>query len=58
VWRLLQPGGQVLFNTLTATPLYVGNQELTEHLQQLGFEVKEVEVEVLNRLLILQKPAE
>jgi spermidine synthase len=58
VWRLLQPGGQVLFNTLTATPLYIGNQELTEHLQLLGFGVKEVEVEVLNRLLILQKPAE
>ena len=56
VWRVLPPGGQVLFNTLTADPLVVAGEELTEHLAGMGFLVKEVEVELLNRLLVLRKP--
>ncbi|QNH62824.1 spermidine synthase [Hymenobacter sediminicola] len=55
IWRVLPPGGQVLFNTLTANPLTVAGEELTEHLAGLGFSVKEVEVELLNRLLILER---
>ncbi|WBO83566.1 spermidine synthase [Hymenobacter yonginensis] len=56
VWRLLTPGGRVLANTLTAAHLSIQGQELAEFLPQLGFRVKEVEVELLNRLLILEKP--
>ncbi|SHK27215.1 spermidine synthase [Hymenobacter psychrotolerans] len=56
VWRALKPGGQVLFNTLTSAPLAVEEQELTEYLAQLGFAVREIEVEALNRLLVLRKP--
>lgn len=55
IWRALAPGGQVLFNTLTSAPLAVAGQELTEHLAGLGFAVKEIEVEALNRLLVLRK---
>ncbi|WBA40626.1 spermidine synthase [Hymenobacter canadensis] len=56
IWRLLAPGGRVLANTLTAAHLSIEGQELAEFLPQLGFRVKEVEVELLNRLLILEKP--
>jgi len=55
VWRLLGPGGYVLFNTLTEVPLYVGNQELPTYLESVGFAVKDLEVERLNQLLILRK---
>lgn len=57
VWRLLRPGGHVVFNTLLSTEVWVENQEVSQYLKQLGFEVKEVEVEEFNRLLILRKPA-
>ena len=56
IWRVLPPGGQVLFNTLTADPLTVAGEEVTEYLAGLGFLVKQIEVELLNRLLVLRKP--
>lgn len=55
VWRVLRPGGYVLFNTLTEVPLYVANQELPAYLAGVGFSVKDLEVERLNQLLILRK---
>ncbi|MBC8082209.1 MAG: fused MFS/spermidine synthase [Hymenobacter sp.] len=54
--RVLRPGGYVLFNTLTETPLQVAGQELPAYLAGLGFSVKDLEVERLNQLLILRKP--
>lgn len=56
VQRILGPGGYVLFNTLSEVPLYVGNQELPAYLADVGFTVKDLEVERLNQLLILRKP--
>lgn len=55
LWRLLRPGGYVLFNTLTRTPLWIEGQEILDYFAGLGFAVKELEVELLNRLLVLQK---
>ena len=55
--RLTRPGGWVLCNLLITADLRPENQPLPEFLEQLGFEVKEVEVEQLNRLLILHRPA-
>jgi spermidine synthase len=55
VWRVLRPGGYVLFNTLSEVPLYVGNEELPTYLAGAGFSVRDLEVERLNQLLILQK---
>lgn len=57
LWRVLRPDGYVLVNTLTEVPLYVENEELPAYLEALGFTVKELEVELLNRLLVLQKTA-
>ncbi|MDF7813035.1 fused MFS/spermidine synthase [Hymenobacter sp. YC55] len=57
LWRALRPGGYVLVNTLTEVPLYVENEELPTYLETAGFTVKELEVELLNRLLVLQKTA-
>lgn len=55
VRRVLQPGGYVLFNTLSEVPLYVGNDELPTYLAGAGFSVQDLEVERLNQLLILRK---
>jgi spermidine synthase len=55
--RILQPGGYVLFNTLTADPVWIGQAPATDFWSHQGFEVKEVEVELLNLLYILHKPA-
>lgn len=56
VRRLLAPGGYVLFNALASAPLAVEGVALAEYLATLGFTVKDLEVEQLNRLLILQLP--
>ncbi|UOG74384.1 fused MFS/spermidine synthase [Hymenobacter tibetensis] len=53
--QLLRPGGYVLANTLTDVPLEVEGEELAIYLEKQGFTVKELEVELLNRLLVLQK---
>ncbi|WP_045689677.1 spermidine synthase [Hymenobacter sp. AT01-02] len=55
IWRLLQPGGYVLFNTLTKDSLVVAGQDVAAYLPTVGFAVKEVEVEQYNRLLVLHK---
>ncbi|RPD49833.1 methyltransferase domain-containing protein [Hymenobacter sediminis] len=56
LWRLLRPGGFVVFNTLISTPVWVERLEIHEYLAEVGFLVKDVEVEEFNRLLILRKP--
>ncbi|GAB2771197.1 methyltransferase domain-containing protein [Hymenobacter latericoloratus] len=56
LWRLLRPGGYVVFNTLLGTEVWVESLEVSSYLEQLGFQVKEAEVEEFNRLLILRKP--
>lgn len=53
--RVLRPGGYVVFNLLTTTELWPDGQELPEFLDGLGFEVKDMEVETYNRLLVLRK---
>ncbi|MFD2787686.1 spermidine synthase [Hymenobacter rubripertinctus] len=53
--RLTRPGGWVLCNLLTSAELWPEGQPLSGFLEQLGFEVKDVEVEQFNRLLILRK---
>ncbi|TGE09927.1 spermidine synthase [Hymenobacter fodinae] len=55
--RILQPGGRVLFNSLTADPVFINLESATEFWERLGLEVKEVEVELLNLLYILHKVA-
>lgn len=56
LWRLLRPGGCVVFNTLLSTPVWVEGLEIHEYLAGVGFLVKDVEVERFNRLLILRRP--
>lgn len=56
LWRLLRPGGSVVFNTLLSTEVWVEGQEVHEYLAGMGFSVKDVPVEEFNRLLILRKP--
>ncbi|OWP64916.1 hypothetical protein CDA63_00735 [Hymenobacter amundsenii] len=53
--RVLRPGGWALCNLLTTADLYPDGQQLPEFLAGLGFEVKDMEVEQFNRLLILRK---
>jgi spermidine synthase len=53
--RILLPGGYVLVNVLTEVMLEVEDEELAVYLYDIGFTVKELEVEHLNRLLVLQK---
>lgn len=53
--RLTRPGGWVLCNLLVTAELWPDGQYLPEFLEELGFEVKDLEVEQLNRLLILRK---
>lgn len=55
VYRVLPPGGYVLFNSLTAVPLLIEGTPVADFLISLGFTVKDVEVELLNRLLVLRK---
>ncbi|HLK97085.1 MAG TPA: fused MFS/spermidine synthase [Hymenobacter sp.] len=55
VRRVLRPDGYVLFNTLTNATLDIAGEELSVYLQRHGMVVKELEVEQLNRLLILRK---
>ncbi|RSK46133.1 spermidine synthase [Hymenobacter perfusus] len=55
--RVLRPGGYVVFNLLMTTELWPDGQELPEFLAGLGFEVKDLEVETYNRLLVLRKPS-
>ncbi|MBX0291291.1 fused MFS/spermidine synthase [Hymenobacter sp. HSC-4F20] len=57
LWRLLRPDGYVLVNILISTEVWVENQEVSSYLAEVGFLVKEMEVEEYNRLLILRKPA-
>lgn len=52
VWRVVQPGGAVLLNTLLQDPLRIAGQDAAAYLAELGFSVKELEVEA-NRLLVL-----
>lgn len=54
VYRCLQPGGWVLFNSLLDSVLLVEGVPLTAWLPGLGFVVKVVEVE-RNHLLVLRK---
>jgi spermidine synthase len=56
IWRILAPKGYVLFNTLAAETALVDGELAPEYWTRLGFEVKEVEVE-LNMLYVLHKPA-
>jgi len=55
--RVLRPGGYVVFNLLMTTELWPNGQELPAFLAGLGFEVKDMEVETYNRLLVLHKPS-
>ncbi|MBT2556292.1 fused MFS/spermidine synthase [Hymenobacter sp. ISL-91] len=55
--RVLQPGGRALCNLLVTAELWPDGQPLPEFLEGLGFAVKDMEVEQLNRLLILQRLA-
>jgi spermidine synthase len=57
IGRVLQPGGYVVLNTLTADSLVIDGEPATDYWAQQGFEVKDVEVELLNLLYILRKPA-
>ncbi|SDX80100.1 spermidine synthase [Hymenobacter psychrophilus] len=55
--RVLRPGGRALCNLLVTVELRPDTQPLPEFLEELGFAVKDMEVEQLNRLLILQRRA-
>ncbi|WP_190242460.1 spermidine synthase [Hymenobacter lapidiphilus] len=55
--RVLQPGGRALCNLLITAELWPEGRPLLEFLEDLGFAVKDIEVEQLNRLLILQRLA-
>ncbi|TGD81441.1 spermidine synthase [Hymenobacter wooponensis] len=56
IGRLLPPGGYVLFNTLTADSVLIDGEPAVDYWTQQGFDVREVEVELLNLLYILHKP--
>lgn len=49
--RVLRPGGTVVLNTLLQAPLYIGEQAAAEYLEELGLEVKVLEVEY-NQVLL------
>ncbi len=53
--RVMRPSGWALCNLLTTADLRPDGQQLPEFLAEMGFEVKDMEVEQLNRLLILRK---
>lgn len=53
--RVLRPGGWALCNLLITAELEPDGQPLPGFLETLGFAVKDMEVEQLNRLLILQR---
>ena len=53
--RLTRSGGWVLCNLLVTAELWPEGRALPEFLEELGFEVKDIEVEQFNRLLILRK---
>ncbi|WP_019946241.1 spermidine synthase [Hymenobacter aerophilus] len=55
--RVLRPGGRALCNLLVTAQLWPDGQPLPEFLEALGFAVQDIEVEQLNRLLVLQRPA-
>lgn len=55
--RVLRPGGWALCNLLVTADLQPGARPLPEFLEELCFTVKDMEVEQLNRLLILQRRA-
>ncbi|QJX46211.1 fused MFS/spermidine synthase [Hymenobacter taeanensis] len=55
--RVVQPNGRVLFNSLTANSVLIDQQPADSYWAQHGFEVKEVEVELLNLLYILRRVA-
>ncbi|NVO30148.1 spermidine synthase [Hymenobacter lapidiphilus] len=57
LWRVLLPGGRALCNLLITAELWPDGQPLPEFLEELGFAVQDIEVEQLNRLLILQRLA-
>ncbi|MBT9394978.1 hypothetical protein KLP40_17565 [Hymenobacter sp. NST-14] len=55
LWHLTRPGGWVLCNLLVTAEFWPDGRELPEFLAELGFEVRDLAVEQLNRLLILRK---
>lgn len=55
LYRLLAPGGYVVFNLLMDAQLWPDGQELPDFLADLGFAVRDMPVEEHNRLLILHK---